>query len=123
MDDIADFSAIRAFVAVVDTGSFGSGGKAIGLTRSAVGKALARLEARLGTRLINRTTRSVAMTADGQLFYERCVQILADLEEAEASVRQDKPHPKGTLRLTLADAFGRLPGFARLYAVLAESGS
>jgi DNA-binding transcriptional LysR family regulator len=103
-----DLGAIRAFVAVASAGSFAAGGKSIGLTRSAAGKALARLEAHLGTRLLHRTTRSVAMTADGQVFHERCVQWLADLEEAEASVRQDRPVPKGILRLTVAGAFGRM---------------
>lgn len=104
----ADLGAIRAFVAVATTGSFVAGGKTVGLTRSAVGKALARLEAHLGARLLHRTTRSVALTADGQLFFERCVQLLADLEDAEATIRQRTPHPRGTLRLTVADAFGRI---------------
>jgi DNA-binding transcriptional LysR family regulator len=108
MEEIADIGAIQAFVAIADTGSFIAGAKAYKLSRSAMGKSLARLESHLGARLINRTTRSFSLTADGQLFYEKCVQILSDLREAEASVRQDKPRPKGTLRLTVADAFGRL---------------
>ena len=103
-----DLGALRAFVAVVQTGSFVAGGKALGLTRSAIGKALGRLEAHLGTRLLHRTTRRVAMTTDGELFYERCVQVLADLDDAEASVRQERPEPKGILRITVSGAFGRI---------------
>lgn len=107
LQEKADLGAIRAFVAVAQAGRFSSGAKAVGLTRSAVGKALMRLEERLGVRLLHRTTRSVALTADGQAFYERCRQILADLEEAEAEVRQSSPVPRGLLRLTVPDSFGR----------------
>lgn len=107
-DGITDLGVIRAFVAVAEAGGFVGATKATGLTRSALGKAVARLEAHLGTRLLQRTTRHVALTQEGEVFHERCVQILADLQEAEASVRQDKPEPRGTLRLTLPDAFGRL---------------
>lgn len=107
MQEKVDLGAIRAFVAVAQAGGFSSGAKAVGLTRSAAGKALVRLEERLGTRLLHRTTRSVALTADGQAFYERCRQILTDLEEAEAEMRQNSPEPRGLLRLTVPDSFGR----------------
>ena len=102
-----DLGAIRVFVAIVQSGGFSRGAKAVGLTRSAAGKALARLEDRLGTRLLHRTTRTTALTAEGQTFYERCRQILADLEEAEAEVRDDHLEPRGLLRLTLPNTFGR----------------
>jgi len=103
-----DLAAIRIFVAIADQGSFVAGAKKLGLTRSAAGKALGRLEEYLGTRLLHRTTRKISLTTDGQKFYESCIQILNDLEEAEARVRQDKSLPKGTLRLTLTQAFGRI---------------
>lgn len=103
-----ELNTMRTFVAIAETGSFIAGGKAIGLTRSAAGKSLARLEAHLGTRLLHRSTRSMSMTADGQYFYERCIQILADIDEAESYVRQDNLQPKGTLRLTVTSAFGRI---------------
>ncbi|WP_301117998.1 LysR family transcriptional regulator [Pusillimonas sp. (ex Stolz et al. 2005)] len=103
-----DLGALRVFVAIVETGSFVSGGEALGLTRSAAGKAMARLEAHLGTRLLQRTTRTVSLTVDGERFYERCVQILQDLEEAESDIRQDLPQPKGTLRLSVTEAYGRI---------------
>lgn len=105
--DQVDLNAIRAFVAVARTGSFIAGGRSVGLSRSAAGKALVRLEARLGVRLLNRTTRSVGLTADGASLYERYAGLLADFEEAEASVGPRGPQPRGTLRLTVPDAFGR----------------
>lgn len=106
--DNIDLSAIRIFVTTTNQGSFVAGAKKLGLTRSAVGKAVARLESYLGIRLLHRTTRKMSLTTDGQKFYESCVQILESLEEVEASIRQDKPTPKGILRLTLTQAFGRI---------------
>lgn len=103
-----DLAAIRIFVATTQQGSFVAGAKKLGLTRSAVGKAIGRLEAYLGVRLLHRTTRNMSLTTDGQIFYESCMQILESLVEAEANIRQDKPVPKGVLRLTLTQAFGRV---------------
>lgn len=102
-----DLGALRVFVAIAKSGSFIAGGKTRGLTRSAAGKAVARLEAHLGTRLFHRTTRSLSLTVDGQRLYERSVQILQDLAETEASIRQDAPQPTGTLRLTVSEIYGR----------------
>lgn len=104
----AHLDEIFAFMAVVDAGSFVSGGRAIGLTRSAAGKALARLESRLGVRLLNRTTRHLSLTDDGRVFHEHCQQVLAALDEAEASVGDRTGTPRGVLRITVPDAFGRL---------------
>lgn len=119
-DSGIDLGALRAFVAVADAGSFTGGGRVLGLTRSAVGKALAKLEARLAVRLLHRTTRHVALTSEGQHFYERCVQILADLAEAEASVSQNEPSPKGQLRITVTEAFGRVVVLPFLKQFLAD---
>ncbi|WNG17523.1 LysR family transcriptional regulator [Cystobacter fuscus] len=104
----ANLDEIFAFMSVVDAGSFVGGGRAIGLTRSAAGKALARLESRLGVRLLNRTTRHLSLTDDGRVFHEHCMKVLAALDEAEASVGQRTGTPRGVLRLTVPDAFGRL---------------
>ncbi|NMO19258.1 LysR family transcriptional regulator [Pyxidicoccus fallax] len=104
----AQLDEIFAFMSVVDAGSFVGGGRAIGLTRSAAGKALARLESRLGVRLLNRTTRHLSLTDDGRVFHEHCLQVVAALDEAEASVGQRTGTPRGVLRLTVPDAFGRL---------------
>ncbi|RKH05829.1 LysR family transcriptional regulator [Corallococcus carmarthensis] len=104
----AQLDEIFAFMAVVDAGSFVGGGQALGLTRSAAGKALARLESRLGVRLLNRTTRQLSLTDEGRVFHEHCLQVLAALDDAEASVGQHTGTPRGVLRLTLPAAFGKL---------------
>jgi DNA-binding transcriptional LysR family regulator len=104
----AQLDEIFAFMSVVDAGSFVGGGRTLGLTRSAAGKALARLESRLGVRLLNRTTRHVSLTDEGRVFHEHCLQVVAALDEAEASVGQRTGTPRGVLRLTLPGAFGRL---------------
>ncbi|MCW7541286.1 LysR family transcriptional regulator [Aquabacterium sp. A7-Y] len=104
----ANLNDILIFMAVVDAGSFIAGGQAMGLTRSAAGKAVIRLEDRLGARLLNRTTRSLSLTDEGRLFYDRGLQILAAVDDAEASVAGRTGTPRGLLRLTLPDAFGRL---------------
>lgn len=108
MHPFNDLAAIRAFVAVADAGSFSRAAEKTGLTRSAVGKAVARLEEQLGTRLLQRSTRRVGLTVEGQSFHERWAQILADVDEAEASLRQGRIEPAGILRLTVPGAFGRL---------------
>jgi DNA-binding transcriptional LysR family regulator len=104
----ANLNDILVFMAVVDEGSFVAGGQAMGLTRSAAGKALNRLEDRLGVRLLNRTTRALSLTDEGRVFYDRGLQILAAVDDAEASVAGRHGTPRGVLRLTVPDAFGRL---------------
>lgn len=104
----ANLSDIQVFMAVVDAGSFVAGGKAMGLSRSAAGKAVLRLEERLGTRLLNRTTRTLSLTDEGRIFYQHGLQIFATVDEAEASVAGTTGTPRGVLRLTVPDAFGRL---------------
>ena len=102
-----NLNEILVFMAVVDAGSFIAGGQALGLTRSAAGKAVVRLEDRLGVRLLNRTTRTLSLTDEGRVFYDRGLQILAAVDDAEASVAGPAGTPRGLLRLTVADAFGR----------------
>ncbi|AUX19724.1 transcriptional regulator [Sorangium cellulosum] len=104
----ANLNEILVFMAVVEEGSFIAGGQAMGLTRSAAGKAVNRLEDRLGVRLLNRTTRALSLTDEGRVFYDRGLQILAAVDEAEASVAGRSGTPRGLLRLTVPDAFGRL---------------
>lgn len=109
------------FVRAVDTGSFSETARAMNLTPSAVSKQIARLEDRLGARLFNRTTRRLAPTEEGRAYYERCRQILADIEEAEAAVSQLNATPRGVLRVNMPLVFGRrhvVPAFGeflRLY--------
>lgn len=107
MLDGGDVDDIRAFMAVVDAKGFAAAGRALGLSRSAAAKAVGRLESKYATRLLNRTTRSLALTDAGQALYEKGVEITSVLEGAEASLAGDVAHPHGTLRLTVPDAFGR----------------
>lgn len=104
----ANLNDILIFMAVVDAGSFVGGGQAMGLTRSATGKAVSRLEDRLGARFLNRTTRTLSITPEGQIFYDRGLQIIAAVDDAEASVAGGAGTPRGVLRITVPDAFGRL---------------
>ena len=99
---------ILTFMAVVDAGTFVGGSQAMGLTRSAAGKAVARLEERLGARLLNRTTRSLSLTDEGRVFYERGLKVLEAVDDAEAGLTARAGTPRGLLRLTVPDAFGRV---------------
>ena len=102
------FSAANTFVKVVELGSFARAAERLGLSTSAISRQIAELEKHLDVRLLNRTTRRLSLTEGGQAFHERCVQLLADLEEAEASVRSATVVPRGTLRLTCGVTFGEL---------------
>jgi len=107
MDKLADITLLQAFVAVADVQSFAEGARKLGLTRSAAGKAVARLESMMEVRLLHRTTRSVSLTSEGQVFYRRVSQILSDLEDAQAEVQFRDARPRGVLRITAPEAFGR----------------
>jgi DNA-binding transcriptional LysR family regulator len=100
------FHAISAFAAVVEAGSFARAAERLGVSVSAASRQVALLEAHLDTRLLNRTTRRLSLTESGRAFHERCVQLLADLEEAEQSANAGTVTPRGTLRLTAAITFG-----------------
>lgn len=100
------FHAITAFVRVVEAGSFARAAERLGVSVSAVSRQLAELEAHLAVRLLNRTTRRLSLTEGGQAFYERSVQLLADLDEAEVAVTSASIVPRGTLRLTCSATFG-----------------
>jgi DNA-binding transcriptional LysR family regulator len=100
------FQAITAFAKVVEMGSFARAAERLDLSVSAVSRQVGQLEAQLDARLLNRTTRRLSLTESGRVFYERCVQLLADLEEAEQSAHAGTARPRGTLRLTCAVTFG-----------------
>jgi DNA-binding transcriptional LysR family regulator len=105
MDD--RLNGIAAFVQAVEAGSFVQAAARMQLTRSAVGKSIARLEHRLGVRLFHRTTRQLNLTEDGQAYYERCVRALAELDAAAASLNTGKREPRGRLRVSVPSLFGR----------------
>jgi DNA-binding transcriptional LysR family regulator len=113
------FRAITAFVRVAESGGFTAAGNKLGMSVSAITKSVARLEDELGTQLFNRTTRRLATTDFGKEFYKRCVQILAELEDAESSVRQANTTPKGEVRAIVPFSYGRVtvvPRLADFYA-------
>lgn len=101
-------SSIKAFTKVVDHGNFSEAGRELRLSRSAVSKYVIELERELGVQLLNRTTRSVSPTDNGQAYYRRCLAILADLEEADMAVTQAQVEPRGTLRVNAPMSFGTL---------------
>ncbi|KND56995.1 Transcriptional regulator, LysR family [Candidatus Burkholderia verschuerenii] len=99
-------SGVATFIKVVEAGSFALAAERLDLTRSAVGKSIARLETRLGVRLLHRTTRSQALTDEGQGYYERCLRALAELEAAEADLEAGRLEPRGRLRVSVPLALG-----------------
>lgn len=100
-------NGVEVFVAAVETGSFAAAAERLHLTRSAVGKTIGRMEARLDARLFHRTTRSLALTDDGQGYYERCVRALDELRAGEAALDSGRNEPAGRLRVSVPVLFGR----------------
>ena len=100
-------SGIDVFVQTVQAGSFSRAAEQLHLSRSAVGKTIARLEERLHTRLFHRTTRRQMLTEDGQLFYEHCLRALTELEQGEKRLDQARTELSGRLRITLPVLYGR----------------
>jgi DNA-binding transcriptional LysR family regulator len=98
---------ITAFVQAVEAGSFTLAARRIGLSKSAVGKSVATLEQRLGVRLFDRTTRRIALTAEGADFYQSCLRVLAELDEAQSRAASRRREVSGTLRISLPVTFGR----------------
>lgn len=94
-------SALNVFLQAAEAGSFVEAARRLGVSPSAVGKAIARLELRLGTRLFHRTTRSLALTAEGVLFLERCRRIFAEVDAATREMSLSQEGPRGRLRVSL----------------------
>lgn len=112
------------FAHVVKEGSLSAAGRALGFSSAVVSKRLQRLEEQLGIRLVNRSTRKLSVTEEGARYHEYCVRVLVELEEAEALITRGSRQPRGTLRVTVPSAFGRLhiaplvPEFLRRYPEL-----
>ncbi len=112
---------LRIFVHVVECKSFTKAAAALRMPRSSVSTAVRELEARVGVRLLHRTTRRVAPTSDGSEFYERCIRVLADFDETDQLFRQTIGQPQGRLRINVPGRIGRLiiapalPGFFASY--------
>lgn len=100
------YQALRVFSQVVESGSFSAAADKLGVSTTAASRHVAELEAHLQTRLLNRTTRRVSLTESGRAFYERTVQLLADLEEAEQEASRAAVVARGTIKLTTSVNFG-----------------
>lgn len=101
MDNLDNLSSLKVFTRAAEARSFTEAGNQLGLSSSAVGKAIARLEKRLGVRLFHRSTRSVRMTEEGQLFLESCRRIFTEIEAIETGFAETKSRPSGRLRVSL----------------------
>lgn len=95
------FGALGAFVRAAEARSFTEAGRVLGISSSAVGKAIARLEAELGVRLFHRSTRAVTLTSEGELFLDRCHRIFSEFEAAKGELGEASGRPRGKLRLGL----------------------
>lgn len=95
------FDSLQLFARIVELGSFSRAAAALNLPRATATHAIKALEERLGARLLERTTRHVHPTSDGQAFYARCVRLLAELENAEAALRPASAQPRGILRVDM----------------------
>ncbi|MCF5646081.1 LysR family transcriptional regulator [Pseudomonas syringae] len=115
------FNAMRAFTRIVELGGFAKAADSLHMPRASVTVLIKQLEAHLGVQLLQRTTRQVSTTPDGKAYYQRCVSLLADLDDAEAAFSSKGAEPKGLLRVDLPVSLGRmivipaLPEFTRRY--------
>jgi LysR family transcriptional regulator, regulator for bpeEF and oprC len=111
--------AITAFARVAELASFSAAAAKLGISPSAVTKLVARLEHELGARLLNRTTRRLSLTDQGRDFYQRCVHILGELDDAEAALLEANRAPRGTVRAAIPISFSRvtvIPALPEFYA-------
>jgi DNA-binding transcriptional LysR family regulator len=112
---------ITVFSKIVGTGSLSAAARDLGISPALVSRRLASLEARLGVRLVNRTTRSLHLTDEGSAYFETCTRVLAEMEEADAAISAGRAEPRGILRVALPASFGNqhvaplVPRFAQRY--------
>src|SRR5258707_10515066 len=114
------FDALQILVRVVEKGSFSAVAKERGIGQPAVSKQISALEDELGTELIHRTSRSVALTEPGREFYESALHILDDYESATARIGRGQTAPKGLIRVTVPPTFARLDMVPKLAAFFAS---
>jgi len=121
---IGQASEMTAFVRVVDSNGFSAAAPGLGLTPSAVSKLVTRLEARLGVRLLQRTTRALHLTQDGEAYYAAARRIVAEIETLEGGLAREAGTPHGLLRVTTSQAFSThqlapiVPGFLTRYPAI-----
>ena len=112
--------SMAAFVHTVETGSFTAAAVRMGVSKSATGKHVARLEQRLGVKLLNRTTRSISLTEEGALYYRSCLRVMDELDEAESLLASRKKAVSGTVRISLPVSYGRICVMPVLATLCAE---
>src|SRR5438105_12608332 len=115
------FQQMAVFSKVVASGSLSAAARELGFSPALVSRRLSALEARLGVRLVNRTTRSLNLTVEGNRYYDACTRVLAEIEEADAEVSAGRVEPQGALKVALPASFGHqhvaplVPQFAARY--------
>jgi DNA-binding transcriptional LysR family regulator len=121
-DTMDSLGSLNVFVQAAEARGFSEAGRRLGVSSSAIGKAIARLEERLGVRLFHRSTRTVTLTAEGALFLERCRRIFCEIEAAELELAQTQGMPRGRLRISLPQSgllfMPRLAEFQRRYPAI-----
>lgn len=113
------FIAMQAFVRVVEAGTFTRAADSLAMPKPTITRLIQTLESQLSTKLLNRTTRRVTVTADGAAYYDRALRLLGELEELESSMSHAKANPRGRLRIDVAAAVGQLlliPALPDFYA-------
>ncbi|MFY8082179.1 MAG: LysR family transcriptional regulator [Rubrivivax sp.] len=119
--DPVQLGSIELFCKAAELGSFTGAAEALGLTPASVSRSIGRLEARLGVRLFNRTTRSVRLSVGGELYHAQCQQALEQIAEAERALTGQQAEPRGLVRLSVGTVYGHhrvvpmLPGFMAAY--------
>lgn len=103
-----NLNAVKMLIRIAETRSFTHAAIALGTSQPALSRAIARLETELGVRLLHRSTRKIALTADGRALVESCAPLLAGLDEAERQLADRGSQPSGKLRLSAPSAFGRI---------------
>lgn len=119
LSSLESLNGLIAFASAVQAGGFSAAGRQLGLSASAVGKAVERLELRLGTRLLNRTTRSLALTGEGEVLYHYANKVLKDLQEAERELNMRQHTARGRLKITANPILARnfvLPALHEFHA-------
>jgi LysR family transcriptional regulator for bpeEF and oprC len=115
------FAAMKVFTRVVESRSFVKAGESLQLATPQVSRMVAALEAHLGARLLNRTTRSISLTEDGEAYYDRCLRVLAEVDDMEAELTHAKLNPQGRIKVNLPSLLAKtaiipaLPEFFALY--------
>lgn len=105
--DLDQLGAIRAFVLVVQTGSFSAAAREQGTSQATMSKKVSALEELMGVKLLSRTSRELSLTEVGQEYFQRCVSILSEFDEAESNARSQMGRPTGQLRISAPVVFGR----------------